>query len=84
MTVLGKLKEFEINKDQTKEDIQMNKHNSNTSVYYLLLKRYIRKGNVTVGDLCSKEYTDYLNNSISLLVNNAELNKKILKEKNFQ
>ena len=80
ITVLNKLKEFDIDREEAKQDILLNKHNKNTSTYYLLLKKHLRKGNFSVADLYSKDYLEYINNPISLLESNLELKEKILEE----
>lgn len=80
MIILNKLKEYDVKKEEAKGDILLNKHNKNTSTYYLLLKKHLRKGNFSVSDLYSKDYIDYINNPMSLLENNIELKEKIVEE----
>jgi hypothetical protein len=69
-----------VNKEEAKEDILLNRHNKNTSIYYLLLKKYIRKGNNSISDLNSSQYIEYINNPLSLLETNPDLKSKIYEE----
>ncbi len=69
-----------MNKEEAKEDILLNRHNKNTSIYYLLLKKYIRKGNNSISDLNSSQYIEYINNPLSLLETNPDLKSKIYEE----
>ena len=61
------MKEYNYDTKIAKENILNNKHNHITSAYYLLLKKYIRMGNQSIGDLESHMFRDYINNSGHLL-----------------
>lgn len=41
----------EIDPDQAKKYVSTNRHNSTTTIYYLLLKKYLRKGGQSIADL---------------------------------
>lgn len=57
------MKEYNFDIKTAKENILENRHNHITSAYYLLLKKHIRKGNLSIGDLESDLFKDYINNA---------------------
>lgn len=58
-----------MDKSQARIDIQNNRHNQHTCVYYLLLLKHVKRGHSSIADFVSKEYTDYLSNPKSLIKN---------------
>jgi len=48
------------NKDEVFESVRNNKYDSNSSLYYLIIKKLKRKGFKSISDLCSDEFIDYI------------------------
>ena len=53
---------YGFNKDEARNFILNNKHNHITTTYYLILKKNIKNGINSAGDLCSHYFFDYLKN----------------------
>lgn len=66
------------NKDEVRELVKANRHNHITTTYYLILKKHIKLGKISVADLSSDEYMKYINDPKNLLENIG----KYLPEKN--
>jgi 5'-AMP-activated protein kinase catalytic alpha subunit len=50
----------------TRQNILKNKHDLNTSTYYILLKKHIRLGGTSIADLSSSEFLSFLDNPLNL------------------
>ena len=67
--------------NEIKIDLLKNKHNDTTTTYYILLDAKIKNGGISIGDLKSKEFLNYINNPNNLLSNyNYDINKVIEKK----
>ena len=52
MNIVDEAREVEeTDPDQAKRYISTNRHNSTTTIYYLLLKKYLRKGGTSIADI---------------------------------
>ncbi len=51
---------FNKNKEEVYNSVRNNKHDSNSSLYYLIIKQLKRKGVKSVSDLCSDEFIDFI------------------------
>lgn len=52
MNIVDQVREIEeVDPDQAKRFVCHNRHNSTTTIYYLLLKRYLRKGGQSIADI---------------------------------
>ena len=75
------------NKEEVRELVKANRHNHITTTYYLILKKHIKLGKISVADLSSDEYMKYINDPKNLLENIgkylAEKNDKNKKIGNF-
>ena len=58
--------EYSFNEQQIKVNLLMNKHNNITTTYYLILKKKIRSGKKTIGDMTSQLFIDYINDEKNL------------------
>jgi len=58
---LSKLKEYNIDITEAIDQIQSNRHTRITTIYYLILKSYIRKGGKSVADKFSKDFIEFAN-----------------------
>ena len=85
--------EYSFNEQQIKVNLLINKHNHITATYYLILKKKIRMGKKTIGDMTSQLFIDYIKDErnlsssydfdISSIIIDRVLNKiKIKSEKN--
>ena len=78
-------KKFNIEINNIKIDILLNKFNQITTTYYLLLNKKIRNNEETIGDMSSNLFIDYIHNEKNLLssynynIKNA-INERINKE----
>lgn len=57
-----------VNELECAKFVQTNRHNANTTLYYLLLKRHIRKGGESIADLTKYNAADFLKESRQNLV----------------
>ena len=51
--VLKQLEQYNINIEDTRKCVEANKHNADTTTYYLLLQKFVREGGKTAADLAS-------------------------------
>ena len=58
--------EYSFNEQQIKINLLMNKHNNITTTYYLILKKKIRSGKKTIGDMTSELFIEYINDEKNL------------------
>ena len=82
---------YKFKEDEIKINLLSNEHNQITTTYYLLLKKFIKAGQKTVGDMTSplfeqyiKDYRNdlsYYNNDITSVINERVYGKKILIKK---
>ena len=59
--------EYSFNEQQIKIDLINNRHNHITVTYYLILKKKIRNGKKTIGDMTSQLFIDYIKDEKNLL-----------------
>ena len=72
------------NEAEVKIDLIKNKHNYNTTTYYLLLDAKTKKGEKSIGDMKSKEYFTYVNNPCNFFSHyNYDMNK-VIKERVYK
>jgi 5'-AMP-activated protein kinase catalytic alpha subunit len=55
--------QYKFKEEDIKKDLILNKYNQTTTVYYLLLRKKIRAGKETIGDMKSSIFEKYKNNS---------------------
>ena len=60
--ILNQMKKIGFNVIECKENLEKMKNNALTTVYYLLLKKYVKEGNESVADLKSEEFLNYMKN----------------------
>ena len=60
--ILEKTKNYGYDIKEVEESVINNKYNSFSTLYYLILKQFIRKGINSISDLFSEEYINYLKN----------------------
>ena len=53
LTIIGEMQELGFDKQQVMLSIQNNRHNKLTTIYYLLLKKFIANGNISNADINS-------------------------------
>ena len=58
--------EYSFNEQQIKIDLLNNRHNHITATYYLILKKKIRNGKKTIGDMTSQLFIDYIKDEKNL------------------
>jgi 5'-AMP-activated protein kinase, catalytic alpha subunit len=73
--ILDQVEEYGYNKQKCKTNLENNKYDSITSVYYLCLRKFIKCGGVSVSDLCSDEYINFISDPKNCL---EDRNEKIL------
>lgn len=73
--ILDQVEEYGYNKHKCKMNLENNKYDSITSVYYLCLRKFIKSGGVSVSDLCSDEYVSFISDPKNFL---EERHEKIL------
>ena len=71
---MKKLEEYGFAQEESRKNILANKHDHITTTYYLILKKMIREGKASIADLVSKEFREFISNTMNLLEN---VNKKI-------
>lgn len=54
--IIKKLEDFGFNAEYAEKCVEANKHNSATTAYYLLLKKFLKEGGKSKADLASTEY----------------------------
>ena len=82
---------YKFKEDEIKINLLSNEHNQITTTYYLLLKKFIKARQKTVGDMTSplfeqyiKDYKNelsYYNNDIELVINERVYGKKVILKK---
>jgi 5'-AMP-activated protein kinase catalytic alpha subunit len=50
-TIMGKMAEFGLSESYVQKCIEANKHNSDTTTYYLMLKKHLTEGGASPGDI---------------------------------
>lgn len=68
------MEDLNFDKEEVRKNLLENRHNNNTTCYYLLLKINIKRGLPTVSDLISKEFIKYLENPKNLKINKLPKN----------
>ena len=58
--------------EECRKHLNMNKYDSITSVYRLLMKRFVLEGGTSIGDLNSKQYLNYIQHSKAITDNNEK------------
>ena len=82
--LVDKMGEYDYNKEEIRKNILTNKHNHITITYYLLLKKKVKKGLESVGDLKSNLFNNYIkdpSNFLSMYDYNIE---KVVRERAFK
>ena len=83
------VQKYHYNDKIVKINIIVNKHNHITTTYYLMLKKKIRNGQETIGDMNSKLFLDYISDKNNLLakyhfdVNRIIVERVFNDDKNF-
>ena len=68
------------NKDKIIENIKNNRHNNLSTIYYLLVKKNLKKGIETESDLISNSFQEYIKKQYNKLINNNNIIPISLKE----
>ena len=81
--------EYSYNEQQIKVNLLFNKHNHITATYFLILKKFIRIGKKSIGDMTSHLFIDYINDQKNLFSSyDYDLNyiivERILNKKNTE
>ena len=81
--------EYSYNEQQIKVNLLFNKHNHITATYFLILKKFIRIGKKSIGDMTSQLFIDYINDQKNLFSSyDYDLNyiivERILNKKNTE
>ena len=63
-------------KNDTIESIRNNKYDSNSSLYYLLIKKLMKKGGQSISDMCSDEFIDFVLDENNLINNENKNNRE--------
>jgi 5'-AMP-activated protein kinase catalytic alpha subunit len=58
--ILKKVENMGYNKELCRENLLANKYDNLTTVYFLILKRFVREGGKSISDMNSKEYINYI------------------------
>jgi 5'-AMP-activated protein kinase catalytic alpha subunit len=82
---------YKFKEDEIKINLLSNEHNQITTTYYLLLKKFIKAGQKTVGDMTSPLFEQYVkdyrnelsfyNNDIVSVINERVYGKKVMVKK---
>ena len=62
-------------KDKISESVSENFYDNNTSIYYIILNKFIRERYDSISDMFSQDYLDYLNNPKNLIDDNSRKNQ---------
>lgn len=58
--MIAKINDYEtIDETQAKKYVSSNRHNSTTTIYYLILKKHLRKGGESVADITKYNPQDF-------------------------
>ena len=63
---------YNLNKDEVKDSLLRNNHDHLTTAYYILLKRHIKEGKASIGDLKSKDFHDYIEGQSSKAIDDLQ------------
>ena len=58
--IIQKMEKFGFNKNEIIKEIKNNRHNSITTIYYLLVNKFRKEGIGNISDLISNDFKDYL------------------------
>ena len=77
---------YDFNEEEIKIDLILNEFNQITTVYYLILQKFIKEGKKTIGDMKSSMFEEYINdlknklsyygNDFNLIINERVYGKK--------
>jgi len=82
-SILKKMLQYGYNIDECRDNLQHMKNNSLTTVYYLLLKKFIHNKGQSIADLKSPSFLEYMaKNSCSEGTNNYIQNTRLVSEDN--
>lgn len=62
--------------DKITESVSENYYDNNTSIYYIILNKFIRERYDSVSDMFSQDFLDYINDPINLIDENSKKNKR--------
>ena len=62
-------------KDKITESVSENYYDNNTSIYYIILNKFIRERYDSISDLFSQDFVDYLNDPKNLIDENSRKNQ---------
>ena len=60
LRILNQIEDYGYNKQKCKINLENNKYDSITSVYYLCLRKFIKEGGVSISDLNSDDYLNFI------------------------
>lgn len=81
--ILAEVENYGFNKYKCKTNLENNKYDSMTSVYYLCLRKHIKKGGVSISDMYSDLYLRFIYDPTNILVSPVETQtNKITREIN--
>ena len=74
------------NKDKNDviNSIKNNKYDSNSALYYLLIKKLVKKGGQSISDMCSDEFIDFVLDENNLINKDNQNNKDEKKDASFE
>ena len=61
--ILAQVEEYGFDKEKCKINLENNKYDSITSIYYLCLRKFIKQGGISISDLVSDEYLNFVSGS---------------------
>jgi 5'-AMP-activated protein kinase catalytic alpha subunit len=74
--ILKKVENLGYDKELCKENLLANKYDNLTTIYFLVLKRFVREGGKSISDMNSKEYVSYIKKEKLRIKNlNLEINE---------
>jgi 5'-AMP-activated protein kinase catalytic alpha subunit len=60
MNMIAKINDYEtVDENQAKKYVLNNRHNSSTTIYYLILKKHLRKGGESIADITKYNPQDF-------------------------
>ena len=60
MNMISKINDYEtVDENQAKKYVLNNRHNSSTTIYYLILKKHLRKGGESIADITKYNPLDF-------------------------
>ena len=74
------------NKDKNDviNSIKNNKYDSNSALYYLLIKKLVKKGGQSISDMCSDEFIDFVLDENNLINKDNQNNKDEKQDTSFE